>query len=206
VGYTYFGRAAGVVWGWQWYVFAAVCLIPFILLLLRHIRRIRQVVYLHPHGLRFTEVSADHERLYWQQISGIAVHATRYQLLRRAVAERMRVTLYSAHGTATTLDSHLRDLPELAQHIRDHVYPLLLPQLKERLKNGQWLAFGAVRLNQKTLATPKQQIPWSRVKSMEVAAGRVMIEFDRRDRLRLPASKIHNLELMMQIIAEDVLP
>ncbi len=198
------GRNLGA--GQVWFLAAAICTVPAIWLMLRHVRRARQVVFLHPNGLRFQHVGKHLERLYWPQITGIAVRALRYHLLGRTLSERTRITLYPAAKASVEFPDGLVNGGELARHIKDNIYPRLRPQLLERLKAGQWLDFGPCRLNRDRLVCRGREIPWGQLKSLQVAAGTLVLEIGARGKIRIASHHIPNLELMLQIIAEEITP
>ena len=48
------------------------------------------------------------------------------------------------------------------------------------------------------------QIPWSGVRQITVRAGILIVELENQPDIRLPASQIPNLELLLQLIQQGV--
>lgn len=206
LGYAYYGAAAAQTWGKPWLLAAAASLLPLGLLLLREIRQRRGAVVLHENGLR---LPSRQPPLPWPHLTGIASETTRYTLLGRPLHTRQRAWLYPATGRPIPLPPHLQNLPDLVARTKARLYPQLHPALRASLHRGEWLYFGPVRLHRAALAAGKREYPWARVQNVSLARGQLQIDLQPHGlqprRARIPAARIPNVELLLQLIDEDIL-
>ncbi len=201
LGYVQFGPAAMTAWAQPWFVAASVTVIPLFLLTIRAVILARREVQIVEQGLIFRGVGGGRKNLSWKHLDGIALEDTRYHLLTLTLRTRRTVRLFPTTGTPIALDDRFRDLPGLAETIKAHLYPRLLPELRAQLQK-QWVYFGPLRLNRTHLDTGKRTIPWQQVNSLRLHAGFLIIEPDGHKPLQIPSAKIPNVDLLLQIVEE----
>ncbi|NUM48194.1 MAG: hypothetical protein HUU38_26105 [Anaerolineales bacterium] len=200
LGYVQFGPAAMTAWGQPWFASAALAALPLFFLTVRAVLLARRAVLLVEKGLILQGFSK--KSLPWKNLQGLAVEDVRYHLLTLTLRTRRRLYLYPTTGRPIPLDDRFRDLPGLAETIKAHLYPLLLPELRKQLQANQWVYFGPVRFNRATFDTGSQTLPWEQVTSLRVHGGFLTVERSTRAPLRLPTAKIPNVELLLQLVEE----
>lgn len=200
LGYVQFGPAAMAAWGDPWFTAAAWAAIPFFLLTIRAVVLARREVLVMKQGLVFNGMGK--KPLAWNNLQGVAVEDIRYHLLTMTLRTRRRVTLFPTTGTSISLDDRFHDLSELAEKIKTHLYPLLVPELQKQLQANQWVYFGPLRLNHNELDTGKQTCPWEQITSLRVHTGFLRIERTGLRPLQIPSAKIPNVELLLQLVDE----
>lgn len=200
--YTHHGPTLAAQWGPPWFLLALILLVVFALILAVRIHRLRRSVAVYAGGLSLAlprRIS-----LCWEEISGISIDIGQERFLGIKLRKFYRATLYPRNGKAIPLSSSLVGLPELVTQIKAHLYHHLLPTLEADFKSGQLLNFGPVSIQASSLQVRKRQIPWAQVKGVDVCSGYLVIESEGHRRLRLPASTVPNLELLIQIIQTGV--
>lgn len=200
LGYVQFGPAAMTAWSQPWFIAGAWAVIPLFILTLRAVRFARREVQVVEKGLILTELTKN--PLPWKNLHGLTVEDVRYHFLTLTLRTRRRVRLIPTTGRPLTLDDRFRDLAGLAETIKAHLYPLLLPELRKQLQTNQWVYFGPLRFNRTELDPGSTPLPWTEITSLSVHAGYLLIERPNRLPLRLPTAKIPNVELLLQLVEE----
>ncbi len=198
------GFSAAMQQGQLWFILAALALLPAFLLVLVRLSSARRHVFLHKNGLRLIHFSQKSRSLSWKQISGIFTDSTRTHLLGRELYTHDRLTIVPTTGVPVWIDDRIMDLPHLTAQIKARFYSLIFPEVRARLHSGQWLYFGAIRLNRQQLDAGRKEVSWSEVDEIEVRSGRLVITLVKGGRIRIPTNQIPNLELLLKLIAEDI--
>lgn len=202
-GYTKYGPVAGQFWSRPWYLLSLVALLIFLIFVFVRIRQAHKSVTLFKSGLQFSFVQPRYLR--WENISGIAVE------IRGKSPFRYRAWIFPGTGKPIHLPATTQDLPHLLTQIKAHLYPRLLPELQASFDAGKWLYFGPVSIQSTSIRIPVgafrkpgPAVPWSQVRSISVASGRLVVEFKQGPLLKLPVSMIPNVEILLQIIQSGV--
>lgn len=206
-----FGPAAAEGWSRPWYILAVVAALIFLITAIIRIRTSRRYIAVHQNGLRLSLGRKAY--LMWEEMAGVSTQATRDHFLGFSLNPHMQGVIYPNAGKPIQLTSAIQELPELLTLLKAKLYPRLLPNLQTNLHNGQWLHFGPLAIQHKgikfirnntTRSSPP--IPWSHVTSVNVDSGFLVVELSDQPRLKLPVSKIPNIELLLQLIQLGVNP
>jgi hypothetical protein len=205
--YAHFGIAAASSWSRPWYLISLTALTLLILLAIFFVRQAHRFVAVHKHGLRLAlprPIS-----LRWEQIAGIAIGVRQDRFIGFSVRTSYQAILYPNAGKPIRLDSSLENLPELLTRLKAGLYPRLLPNLRASFLGGQWLHFGPVAIHCESIHIQKRsgsiyRTPWSGVRQITVRSGILIVELENKPDIRLPASLIPNLELLLQLIQQGV--
>jgi len=204
-----FGPVAAERWSRPWYILAVVAALIFLFAAIIRIRTSRHSIAVHQNGLRL--LLGQEKYLLWEEIAGVSTQATRYHFLGISFDPNIQGVIYPNTGKPIHLNNAMQNLPELLTLLKAKLYPRLLPHLQTNLNNGQWLHFGPLAIQQKGIiligrSTPRptQPIPWSHVTSVNVDSGFLVVELSDQPCLRLPVSKIPNIELLLQLIQPGV--
>lgn len=201
---SYYGPVAAEAWSWPWYALATVALIPLLILGIRRIRRSHRVVEVHKKGLSIRWTGGKQYRFLWENIAAIAFTSNEHNFLLRPILRRHHLRLYPLVGEAIDIDDHICDLPDLAARIKARIYPRLLPNLRAAFEAGDMLHFGPIAIDKNALYVRRQEIPWEQVSRLNVEAGILVVEFQSRRAIKIPAGKIPNIELLIQLLQEGV--
>jgi hypothetical protein len=202
------GPAAAEQWSRPWFWLAWAALAVFVLLGLLRLLDLRRFAAVHQRGIYLRPGILHTRRLQWKQISGIALSVTQDVFLRSRGQARLQAVIYPNQGDQIRLDERLQDLPELISRLKASLYPRLLPDMKASFQAGKWLYFGPLAVQEKALRLPHGNFSWEQVEGLQVKAGYLAVSWKEGQgsagNIRIPLSKIPNLELLLQIIREGV--
>lgn len=199
-GYTRFGATAAEIWSRPWLTLSAIGGSALILLLLRQLRREKAFIALHENGIRIRVPPADNHSLRWEDIESLISGSVRGHLLGLRLTARDHLIIHPRHGPPLSIDDRFANLSDLSSEIKARFYGYLRPNLSYRLENDHWIPFGPLSLHRKALRVHDQRIPWERVALVTIQDGSLVIELKTGRDLRLPAAKVPNLELFIQLV------
>jgi hypothetical protein len=195
--YTHFGPAAAESWARPWYIVAIIALFFLVLVALFWLRESRNFITIHQNGVRLV---IPHPRsLRWDQIAGISSNIEQERFLGIRLRTRSSAIIYPNSGKPIQISS-FKELPHLVAQLKAQLYPRLLPGLQEQFNSSQWLHFGPVSIQFGSCRIRTRQIPWEAVRQVAVRSGDLVVELENDSTIRLPASEIPNLEILLQII------
>ena len=203
-GSQYYGPAAAETWGPPWFYLSAVALIALLLLALSRLRRSARWVHLHRDGLHIHTSFGRHIRLNWNQISGIAYRARQRSFLGRVYRTHHDLRIFPTQGKLIRLDPRIHNLDDLTARIKAKRYPRLLHQLRSQYLAGETIAFGSIHLGKKELGLKGRSYAWAQVIQVDLQAGCLMVELQNQPPEAIPAIRIPNIELLLQLIDEGV--
>jgi hypothetical protein len=202
------GPAAAEQWSQPWFWLAWAALGFFILLCILRLLDLRRFAAVHTRGVRLRPGILRTRSLLWKQISGVALSVTQDVFLNSRGRARLSAVIYPNQGSPIRLNERLQNLPELVSRLKASLYPRLLPDLKAGFQTGKWLYFGPLAVQAKALRLPHGKFTWEQVENLQVVAGYLAVSCKEGNEparnIRIPISKIPNLELLLQIIREGV--
>jgi hypothetical protein len=202
------GPAAAEQWSQPWFRLAWMALAVFILLCILRLLDLRRFAAVHTNGVRLRPGFLRTHSLLWRQISGVALSATQAVFFHQRGQTRLRAVIYPNQGKPIRLDERLENLAELTSRIKASLYPRLLPDMKASFQAGKWLYFGPLALQARILRLQHAEITWQQVEDIQVKNGYLAVTWregpEPARNIRIPISKIPNLELLLQIIREGV--
>jgi hypothetical protein len=201
---AYFGPIAAEIWSKPWFLLAEIALIAFLGLALRRLRRARQVVLVYKNAIAIRLYRNKSFLFYWDQLIGLACTTVQPTFFGRALKPRHRVIIYPKHGKPILLNDRIPKIMELAGRIKAKLYPRLLPNLRENLSKGNPLNFGPITLEQDSLLLQGISIPWDQITSINVQHGHLIVESRTNRPIKIPAGKIINIELLIQLLQDGV--
>jgi Family of unknown function (DUF6585) len=202
------GPAAAEQWSQPWFWLAWGALAVFILLCILRLLDLRRFAAVHTRGVLLRPGILRIYSLQWKQISGVALSATQTVFFHKRGRARLRAVIFPNQGRQIRLDERLQNLAELISRVKASLYPRLLPDLKASFQAGKWLYFGPVALQAKALRLQHAELTWEQVEDLQVENGYLAVSWRKGPgtarTVRIPISKIPNLELLLQIIREGV--
>jgi len=73
------------------------------------------------------------------------------------------------------------------------------------LHAGRGADFGPLRLRQAQLSVGRRALPWEKVRLIEMQNGVIVIELKKRGRIKVPAIRVPNVNIFLQLIDEDII-
>lgn len=217
-----YGAVAANLWSQPWLWLSLAALVVFLLLGIVRLAASRRWVDLYQKGLRIKPGKPAF--LPWSQVAGVSTEISGARKLSGGERLRYRAALHPTTGRPIHLDEGLENLPELLSQIKAHLYPRLLPALKEEFHTGRWVHFGELAISSQGLRLGADQrnwldITWPEIKGVQVQNGRLTIEYGQpaakgavqaganHTSLRqrwFEAGRIPNIELLLQLIQQEV--
>jgi hypothetical protein len=195
--YTRYGPAAAESWARPWYILSITALFFLVLVTLLWLRESRNFIAVHQNGLRLA--LPQQRSLRWDQIAGIGANIEQERFLGIRLRTRSNALIYPNTGKPIQISS-FKELPHLVAQLKAQLYPRLLPGLQDQFNSGQWLHFGPVSIQSDFCRIRARQIPWESVRQVAVRSGDLVVELENDSTIRLSASEIPNLEILLQII------
>jgi hypothetical protein len=222
-----YGPVAAERWSTPWLSLSLAALGFFVVLAALRLAASRRSVELFQKGLRLNQG----RRIFlpWNQIAGVSTEVRSIQGLPAGEKLRYRARLHPTTGPSIRLGEQTENLPELLSQIKAHLYPRLLPALREELHNGRWLHFGEIAICSHGLRLGSNQrrrldLAWTEIQAVQVQHGQLTIDYAAigkdhaspqpqntnhhaalRQR-RLETGGIPNIELLLQLIQQEVTP
>lgn len=200
--YQHFGPAQVGRWMGRWWMFFFLAAILGILSI-RSMRRWRDfVLKTFKHGLQF---SSDEglSTIRWDEISAVYASAVRYGLLGLVWGKHTYLSLDTVQNSHIEIAPSIDGIENLAEIIKQHVYPLLLERYKQQQEEGHSLQFGGILLTPNGITTPKGNLPWGELSQVTLQNGLITLESNPSNgagRLRLSTRNVPNVELLIQFI------
>ena len=92
-------------------------------------------------------------------------------------------------------------LAQLITTIKRQVYPRLLKEYLQHLRNGQPIPFGPLQVRPEGVVKGQRRLSWSEVASAELKDGRIVLKTNQRGApIRVRANSVPNAEICLQLI------
>ncbi|MGD8823076.1 MAG: hypothetical protein PVG63_08240 [Anaerolineales bacterium] len=170
---------------------------------IRSLRRWREFnLQTFKHGLQF-QSEEGRSTIRWDEISAVYASAVRYGLPGLIWGKHTYLALDTHHNTRIDIAPSLEGIEDLAEIIKQHVYPLLLERYKQQQKQGHSLQFGGILLTPNGITTPRGNLSWSELTQVTLHNGLITLESNPSNgggRLRLSTRDVPNVELLIQYI------
>ncbi len=199
-GYQHYGSAAALSWPRPWYLAATVFLSLAVILIAIRLSTAKKYVRVFENGLQLHLNPFDNRVLFWTEMSGITVAATKANIIGAHERTDFCSTLLPNLGKPVRLTSQIVRLPALIEHIKAYLYPQLWKAYTASFDANQWIHFGSLAISNQSIRINKLLIPWDQVVSMRVQSGFLVIELKDASNRRLEVAHIPNLELLLQLV------
>ena len=188
----------------DWFLLAALSLLPFALLAFRRFNSAGKSVFVHENGLRLLNIAGQNRALLWSEIQGVRFGGAHFHLFGLPVSDKFALSIQPAGGDEIHIPARIDRLPDLVERIKQHIYPLRQQELAKALAQDQRLDFGAVRIDRRHLETQGKTIPWWEVRSLKIESGTLAVETEKLGNIKIPTGEILNIELFMKLVDESI--
>jgi hypothetical protein len=228
-----YGVVAAERWSRPWLALSLAGMGVFLLLCVIRLAASRRAVEVYQKGLRIKLGRTVF--IPWNQLAGVSTEINALQAVPGRERLQRRAVLHPSTGQPIRLGQEFENLPELLSHIKAHLYPRLLPALREEFHSGRWVHFGELAISSQGLRVRPEgrsgsdhrrrlDMTWPQVESVQVQNGRLILEYCQageqtgaqpnhtpanpsvRRQRRLEAGQIPNIELLLQLIQQEVTP
>ncbi|GMR11687.1 MAG: hypothetical protein BMS9Abin28_2525 [Anaerolineae bacterium] len=137
----------------------------------------------------------------WSEIQAILVSGVTYGVLGVIWGSRSSLRLDISGGRRMRFSDTLAGLAQLITTIKRHIYPRLLNEYSQHLRNGQPIPFGPLQVRPEGVAKGRQRLGWNEVASAELKDGKILLKpTQRRAPIRVRANAVPNAEICLQLI------
>ena len=137
----------------------------------------------------------------WGEIQEVLVSGVTYGVLGLIWGSRSSMRLEIAGGRRLKFPDSLAGLAQLITTIKRHVYPRLLNEYTQHLRNGQPVAFGPLQVRPEGVTKGQRRVGWSEVASAELKDGKILLKTNQRGApIRVHANSVPNAEICLQLI------
>jgi hypothetical protein len=137
----------------------------------------------------------------WGEVQAVLVSGVTYGVLGLIWGSRSNLRLEIAGGRKLKFSDTLAGLAQLITIIKRHVYPRLLNEYTQHLRNGQPVAFGPLQVRPEGVAKGQRRFGWAEVASAELKDGKILLKTNQRGApIRVRANSVPNAEICLQLI------
>ena len=201
---TFYGPAAGYIWGRPWFFLSALIFIPVVSQILRRIRGSHRLILVHKNGLQIKWNPQKTQVIYWQDLSGISTQKLQETFLGIPLGYSFKAVVHPNIGSPLKLDPRIPDLEDLCFRIKGKIYPQLLSQLRDQQFEGKNLYFGPITLSPDFISIKGEAFPWAEVSKMDVRKGTLVVELVDGRPKKFPVKEIPNIGILLQLIQEGI--
>ena len=139
--------------------------------------------------------------LTWGEIQAVLVSGVTYGVLGLIWGSRSTLRLELSGGRKLRFPDTLAGLAQLITTIKRQVYPRLLKEYSQHLRNGQPIPFGPLQVRPEGVVKGQRRLSWSEVASAELKDGRIVLKTNQRGTpIRVRANSVPNAEICLQLI------
>ncbi len=153
------------------------------------------------HGLIYQR-GTEQTSVLWRDIRHVYTTAFNYGVFGIAWRGRKELLLLHSHSKLR-LTSLLSDWEDLADTIKEHVYPELLPMYTEAFQHGRALVFGPIRVTSEGIQKGRRLLRWEKLGDVRILRGKLQLLPDEETggkRILVATHVVPNVELCAQVI------
>ncbi len=159
-------------------------------------------VSLHPAGILVAARGRNvHAR--WDEVERIWLSSIRYGLTAQSSRQQASMRLETAGGETFHLDHTLEGFSELVRNVKEHAYPHILDRYRERLRRGESLDFGPLKLSGEAIRLGSRSFAWSQLSDVSIRKGRLEVHFQDKGRIlrrRVTLGRVPNADICHQLL------
>jgi len=198
--YTNFGKAAAIDWSTPWLAISIIAFLTFFVLIIYRIKISNRYVAIHQNGI---DVSLSKKQsINWDQISGISSEIIQKRFLFLKSKLIYKAIIHTTSRERIRLHEKIDHLPGFISRFKKIFYPIAKPLIEHNLYIGKNVNFGKVSIDRDCFIFGDQRYPWSLINQVTVITGRLVVELTDHSKIKVPTSKIQNIELLLQLIKQ----
>jgi hypothetical protein len=200
--YQHFGPAAVLRWTAPYAAGAGALALLALVALARLLGLRGASVLTFRHGIVYRKGRLNRS-IPWRDIRLTYTTALSYAVLGLGWRRKQELLLVLSDGARVRLDSRLEDIDELADTVKEHVYPELLAEYTDIFARGRDLPFGPLRLSHTGVRHGRRGIAWPQMGEVKFERGGLVLapkEDTRGATIRVSAQQVPNVELCAQLI------
>jgi hypothetical protein len=137
----------------------------------------------------------------WAKVQSILVSSVRYGMLGLIWGSRSSLRLRLADNRKLRFNDTLAGLSQLISTIKQQVYPRLLAEYAQFIRDGQPVSFGSLVIQPEGIQRGGRRLLWTEIDSAQLRDGRITIHAKGSGAtLRAEVRKVPNAEICLQLI------
>lgn len=198
--YSNYGKAAAIYWIIPWLIISAVAFVIFISLVLYRNSVSKRYIALHNNGV-YISLQKKYS-LPWEQISGISSEIIQRKFLFFKSKLLFKAIIYTVNRDKIRLNSNINQLSGFISRFKKMFYPIINPIIEQNLLKGKNIYFGKVSIDRDFFIVNQQKYQWSLINQVSIQKGRLIVELTDHNKIKIPTSKIQNIELLLALIKQ----
>ena len=183
-----------------WYFAALILIILFLPYFLYRLTGSLRRIDIFERGLIYRNSLMHRRHYHWSDITGITSSATAITFMNKQIRSEPSGIIYPNTGKPIKLSKRFQSIPLLVKKIKSLLYPHIWPKMKSNFLSGKVIDLGRISLTNQQLFFSNKQIPWESINRIKVESGDLLIELQNKNRFRVPASGVQNLELFLRLV------
>jgi hypothetical protein len=205
-----------------WIYLALLAFLALLFSLVMRSRNLNEFVALYQNGIRFRLKSKRVCWILYQNISGLQEVLIQENFLFIPVKKNHLVNVYPKNGRTISIPSSISDLAGLYANLLKLVNPVLKRRIQDIFNSGQLVEFGEIKVNKYEFRYRHRTIQLEQVRDVSIHSGKLLVtvkpraftseqyhmdrHFKQPDVIRIPLSKVINLEILLDIIQTRIRP
>jgi hypothetical protein len=206
-----------------WFALAYLVLLIFLGSLSVRVWSTRHFLSIYECGISFRLKGFRSRTLRWKEIDGIASVNIADIFFGRKIKEEQQSILYPKEGRPILLNNQIEEMPLMIDGIKNQFYAYIFPQLEKDFMDGREIHFGPVIIQNESFALaktvdpepflvapyqPKRMMvfPWSKLTSLAVKSGFLVVKSENSKARYIPVSQIPNFEMLLKLVKQGVNP
>ncbi|NMC14762.1 MAG: hypothetical protein GYA34_17990 [Chloroflexi bacterium] len=198
--YTNYGKAAAISWIVPWLIISTVAFIIFIVLILYRISVSKRYIAIHNNGIYIS--LRKKYCLLWDQISGISSEIIQRKFLFLKSNLAFKAIIYTINRDKIKLNPNINHLSGFISRFKKIYYPIINPIIEQNLLKGKNIYFGKVSIDRDFFIVDHNKVQWSLINQVTIQNGRLIVELTDHNKIKIPTSKIQNIELLLALIKQ----
>ena len=183
-----------------WFLAAGILITLLLLYFLYRLAVSLRRIEIFERGMNYRDSLMRRRIYHWSDITGVTSSATEITFLNMQIRTEPSGIIYPKTGKPMQLTKRFKNVPQLVEKVKSMLYPQLWPLMKSNFLTGKVINLGRISLSNKLLFFSKKQIPWQSINRIKVESGDVLIELRDKNRYRIPASDVQNLDLFLRLV------
>jgi hypothetical protein len=198
--FTNYGPAVVWRWGGPWIVIGAILLAGGAIGAAWLVRWNWLTVSSFENGMRIRRAGRV-QHVPWSAVQSVLVSSVKYGMLGTIWGSRSLLQVRLSDGRRLRWSDTLAGLSHLIATVKQQVYPRLIAEYSQYLRDGQPLGFGPLVIHPEGIQKGSRRLLWGEIESTQLRDGKITI-YVKSDgsKIRAEVRRVPNAEICLQLI------
>lgn len=144
------------------------------------------------------------EMVEWSKVNYLQTVFVSYGIMGITWGARTELQVLTDDNQRFRFNRHYEEIDSLVDTTKRYVYPILLQKYRQSFNGGEPLAFGPLILTSEGVLNGRKALRWKEIDKIQLKEGMLQVhphENLDRPKLSIPARKIPNVDLCLQLIS-----